>query len=51
MSIKQNTRRYAKRQVTWFKKYREAIIIDMSKKGIKGAVAEIIRVIGNSNKL
>ena len=26
--IKQETRRYAKRQITWFKSYKEAILLD-----------------------
>jgi len=42
-SIKQNTRRYAKRQVTWFKRYSEAVRIDVSKEGPEGAAREIIR--------
>ena len=29
--IKMETRRYAKRQITWFKRYENATVLDMSK--------------------
>ena len=38
-TIKMNTRRYAKRQVTWFKKYENAILVNtLSEKSIKEAL-------------
>jgi tRNA dimethylallyltransferase len=31
--IKRNTRRYAKRQMTWFRKYEDAVLITLDEKG------------------
>jgi tRNA dimethylallyltransferase len=40
-NIKQATRNYAKRQVTWFKKYSEAVRINMEGKSVADAAKEI----------
>jgi tRNA A37 N6-isopentenylltransferase MiaA len=40
-SIKQATRNYAKRQVTWFKKYADAVRINMENKTPEAAAKEI----------
>lgn len=40
-SVKQATRNYAKRQVTWFKKYSEAVRINMEGKSAVSVAAEI----------
>lgn len=39
--IKKNTRNYAKRQVTWFKRYKEAIWVDATDKKVYDIVDEI----------
>ena len=39
--IKKNTRNYAKRQITWFKQYKDAVIIDAEGK-IPSEIAERI---------
>jgi tRNA dimethylallyltransferase len=44
--IKQATRNYAKRQVTWFKKYKEAVRVDASGKSAVEIAEEIKRRIG-----
>jgi tRNA dimethylallyltransferase len=45
LKIKQATRNYAKRQITWFKKYGEAVNINMDKKTPAQAAAEIAKTI------
>lgn len=47
-SIKSATRQYAKRQETWFKRYKEAEVIDMDKKTVEQAVGIICRAAGVS---
>jgi len=48
LNIKQNTRKYAKRQVTWFKKYEEAVWIDVTNRAPKQAAGEIIKILNSS---
>ncbi len=43
--IKKNTRNYAKRQITWFKRYKEAIWVDATDKKVYDIVEEIIKTI------
>ena len=40
--LKRNTRRYAKRQFTWFKRYKDAEFIEVSKNSSASELAEII---------
>lgn len=47
-SIKSATRQYAKRQETWFKRYKEAEVIDMDKNTVEQAVGIICRAAGVS---
>ena len=42
--IKKNTRNYAKRQITWFKQYKDAIRIDVTKGSPNEIAKEIARV-------
>ena len=42
--IKQSTRKYAKRQITWFKKYKDALLIDV---GEISSIDEQIKLIEN----
>lgn len=46
--IKRDTRRYAKRQLTWFRSEPEAVWIDLEKAGIDGAVENICAATGRS---
>lgn len=39
--IKKESRRYAKRQITWFKRYKDAIWIDLSEKSLKKVIFDI----------
>ena len=41
--IKQETRRYAKRQITWFKSYKDAIWLDASNNDNVSIILENIR--------
>jgi tRNA dimethylallyltransferase len=41
IEIKQNTRNYAKRQITWMKRYKEAVWMDVDGKGAKDIALEI----------
>lgn len=46
--IKRDTRRYAKRQLTWFRSEPEASWIDLAKDGLHGAVENICAATGRS---
>jgi tRNA dimethylallyltransferase len=46
--IKRDTRRYAKRQLTWFRGEPEAVWIDLTKAGLDGAVENICAASGRS---
>jgi tRNA dimethylallyltransferase len=46
--IKRDTRRYAKRQLTWFRGESDAVWIDLAKTGIDGAVENICAASGRS---
>ncbi len=48
--IKKATKNYAKRQITWFKRYKEAIWIDVTGKSDKQTVDEIIKIIKRQDK-
>ena len=41
--IKQETRRYAKRQITWFKSYKDAVLLDASNNDNVSIILENIR--------
>ena len=47
--LKQKTRNYAKRQITWFKKLQDKLCIDMTKSK-EEIIEEIIRVYNEKNK-
>ena len=48
-TLKQKTRNYAKRQITWFKKLPDKLIVDMCK-AKEEIIEEIIRVYNEKNK-
>jgi tRNA dimethylallyltransferase len=48
--IKKNTRNYAKRQVTWFKRYKEAIWVDATGKKVYDVTEEIVKAIAKWEK-
>lgn len=43
--IKQNTRNYAKRQITWFKRFKDAVWFDVSKLSFNEIINEIIHLL------
>jgi tRNA dimethylallyltransferase len=48
--VKLSTRRFAKRQVTWFKNQTQGIWIDMEKEGVDGAVSIIIKTLAEDGQ-
>jgi len=49
-NIKKATRNYAKRQITWFKKYKEAIWLDITNKTKEEVISEILKYLNQRNK-
>lgn len=43
--VKKNTRHFARRQVIWFRRYKDAIVIDLSSSSYRDAVNTISRIV------
>jgi len=43
--LKRNTRHYARRQIIWFRRYEDAIWIDLDVLGMEGAIRKMVDII------